>query len=108
MLAPRQDLINPSLAWMAAMDGPAFNRWFRGSPLERTRRGRILRNVAIAMGNSGETAYRDQLLSWAGSEDAVLAEAAQWALGQLEQRSAQAEALDAAPAVEPRAARPLD
>ena len=83
MLPPRQELVNPALEWLAAMDGPAFNRTFRGSPLERTRRKRILRNVAIAMGNSGESAYLPQLEAWSVGEDAVLAEAAAWAVARL-------------------------
>ena len=80
LLPPRRELINPALAWLAGMDGAAFNRMFRGSSLERTRRKRILRNVAIAMGTSGEEDFVQQLEEWASGEDAVLAEAAAWAL----------------------------
>ncbi len=85
MLA-RQELINPALEWLAAMDAPTFNRHFKGSPLERTRRKRLLRNVAIAMGNSGQQHFLPTLQTWAGAEadDPILAEAAQWALQQLE------------------------
>ena len=84
MLQPRAELVNPSLAWLASLDGPAFNRKFRGSPLERTRRRRILRNVAIAMGNSGDVQFRPQLTLWAAdADDPVLAEAAQWGLSRL-------------------------
>ena len=83
MLPARRELINPALDWLAAMDGPAFNRVFRGSPLERTRRKRVLRNVAIAMGNSGERDYLPQLEAWAAGEDAMLAEAAAWAVARL-------------------------
>ena len=83
MLEPRRELVNPELGWLAAMDGPEFNRRFRGSPLERTRRKRILRNVAIGMGNSGEGKFREQLETWAQGDDAVLAEAAVWALERL-------------------------
>src|ERR1700733_2717063 len=53
LLPARQELVNPALQWLADMDGPTFNRNFRGTPLERTRRKRILRNVAIAMGKRG-------------------------------------------------------
>jgi epoxyqueuosine reductase len=88
MLPPRQELVNPALEWLAAMDGPAFNRTFRGSPLERTRRKRILRNVAIAMGNSGVLDYLPQLDAWAVGDDAVLAEAASWAAAHLRGSSA--------------------
>ena len=81
----RPELVNPSLEWLASMDGPAFNRTFRGSPLERTGRRRLHRNVAIAMGNSGDRVHAPRLHEWAAGEDPVLAEAAQWALDRLEQ-----------------------
>ena len=80
---PRKELINPALEWLAGMDADAFRRWFKGSPLERTRRKRLHRNVAIAMGNSGERRFLPQLETWALGEDAVLAEAAGWALERL-------------------------
>jgi len=87
LLPARQELINPALQWLAGMDGPAFNRTFRGSPLERTRRKRILRNVAIAMGNSGVREFLPQLDAWIGGDDAVLAEAAAWAADRLRENS---------------------
>ncbi len=83
MLAPRAELVNPSLASLAGLDGAAFNRKFRGSPLERTRRKRLQRNVAIAMGNSGDAKFRPQLEGWTRGDDPVLAEAAAWALQRL-------------------------
>ena len=82
-LPARTQLINPPLDWLASLDGSAFNRWFRGSPLERTRRKRVLRNVAIAMGNSGEQKFLPQLRTWSEGEDAILAEAARWAIDRL-------------------------
>lgn len=75
----REELVNPSLEWLAEMDSRAFKRWFKGSPLERTGKKRLRRNVAIAMGNSGDERYLPQLESWAESEDEVLAESARWA-----------------------------
>jgi epoxyqueuosine reductase len=83
LLPVRQALINPALEWLAGLDGATFNRVFRGSPLERTRRKRVLRNVAIAMGNSGCSEYLQQLDSWAAGDDAVLAEAAAWSCARL-------------------------
>jgi epoxyqueuosine reductase len=65
------------------MDAAEFKRWFKGSPVERTRRKRLLRNVAIAMGNSGEQRFAAQLETWSAAEDPVLAEAAEWALKQI-------------------------
>jgi len=79
----RQELVNPSLEWLAGMDGREFKRWFRGSPLERTGRKRLQRNVAIAMGNSGLAGFLPKLREWAEGEDAVLAEAARWAMGRI-------------------------
>jgi epoxyqueuosine reductase len=83
LLPARNELINPRLQWLAEMDGAAFNRFFRGSPLERTRRKRILRNVAIAMGNSGEPEFIPQLEAWSAGDDPVLADAAAWAAHRL-------------------------
>jgi epoxyqueuosine reductase len=83
MLARRQ-LINPELDWLAAMDATQFKRWFKGSPLERTRLPRLHRNVAIAMGNSGDPDFIPQLRQWSSSEDPILAEAATWALRRLQ------------------------
>ena len=82
-LKTREELVNPALEWLAGLDGPGFRREFAGSPLERTKRGRLLRNVAIAMGNSGDVSNQSRLEEWAGGEDAVLAEAARWALQRL-------------------------
>ncbi len=82
-MPPRQELINPDLEWLAGMTSAEFRHWFKGSPLERTGKKRLHRNVAIAMGNSGEERFRERLESWAVGDDAVLAEAAQWALRRL-------------------------
>ncbi len=82
-LPTRPELVNPPLEWLASMDGPAFNRTFRGSPLERTGRKRLLRNTAIAMGNSGDASFIPRLRELAEHDDATVAEAARWALDRL-------------------------
>jgi epoxyqueuosine reductase len=87
-LPPRQDLINPSLDWLASLEGPDFTRVFRGSPVERTRRQTsrrkfFRRNVAIAMGNSGDAKFLPRLEAWASGDDPVLAETASWAVSRL-------------------------
>ena len=91
----RAELVNPALEELAAMDNAAFRRSFRGSPLERTGRKRLHRNVALAMGNSGDPRHAERLHEWAKSEDAVLAESAQWALGRLGANAADAAGEDA-------------
>jgi epoxyqueuosine reductase len=79
----RDEMINPALDWLAGMDATAFRLWFAGSPVERTRRRYLHRNVAIAMGNSKEKKFLLQLEQWAAGEDPVLAESAQWAMEQI-------------------------
>jgi epoxyqueuosine reductase len=81
----RPELINPALAWLARFTPEEFNQQFRGSPIKRTKRSGLLRNVAIAMGNSGEQEFLPQLKVWANAEaeDPVLAEAAAWAIERL-------------------------
>lgn len=83
-MLPRPQMINPALEWLAGMDAPEFKRWFKGSPIERTGRKRLQRNVAIAMGNSGDRKFAPQLKAWAGSDDPILAESAEWAIKQIQ------------------------
>ncbi len=83
-MLPRRELINPDLEWLAGLTSAEFRAWFKGSPLERTGKKRLHRNVAIAMGNSGEARFRERLQTWADAEDPVLAEAARWALARLD------------------------
>jgi epoxyqueuosine reductase len=84
-LSVRTDLVNPALAWLAEMDTESFRRWFGHSPLQRTKLGGLLRNVAIAMGNSGLALYLPKLQEWSNSLDPVLADAARWALARCQQ-----------------------
>jgi epoxyqueuosine reductase len=81
----RSALVNPALDWLASLTHAEFRRIFRGSPVERKRyKGMaykaMRRNVAIAMGNSGQQQFMPQLRLWAESADPVLAESAQWAI----------------------------
>jgi epoxyqueuosine reductase len=82
--APREALVNPALEWLAEMDEAAFGRWFFGSPVKRTKFSGFRRNIAIAMGNSGERRFLPTLREWSQSGDPVLAEAAGWAIGHLD------------------------
>jgi epoxyqueuosine reductase len=85
-LKPRGALVNPSLEWLGSLTAEDFRRLFRGSPVERAKFRGLQRNVAIAMGNSGEEKYLPQLKEWVGANDAVIAEAAQWAAGRIEEK----------------------
>ncbi|HEY0786245.1 MAG TPA: tRNA epoxyqueuosine(34) reductase QueG [Acidobacteriaceae bacterium] len=83
-MQPRAELINPSLAWLAALSEAEYAGLFHGSPVKRAKIAGLRRNVAIAMGNSGDPGFAEQLQAWAREDDAVVAEAAVWALAQLE------------------------
>ena len=52
-LKARDDLAAPPLAELAALDDAGFRAHFSGSPIKRIGRSRFLRNVLIAIGNSG-------------------------------------------------------
>jgi epoxyqueuosine reductase len=82
-LAVRTALVNPALAWLAELDAEGFRSWFRQSPVQRAKLAGLLRNTALAMGNSGLASYLPKLQEWAGGPDPVLAEAAQWAADRL-------------------------
>jgi epoxyqueuosine reductase len=79
----RTDLVNPALDWLAELDQESFRRWFRQSPVQRAKLSGLLRNVAIAMGNSGLPSYLPKLREWSAGSDPVLREAAQWAASRL-------------------------
>jgi epoxyqueuosine reductase len=82
-LGPRPELTLPALADLSRLDDPAFRTLFSKSPVKRIRRDRFVRNVLIAIGNSGEAGLagcaRDRL------DDAVplVRGAAIWALSRL-------------------------
>lgn len=82
--AVRGELVNPALDWLAGMDEAAFGEWFYGSPVKRAKFGGLRRNVAIAMGNSGDRRFLPRLREWAAAEDEAVAEASRWAAGRLE------------------------
>lgn len=82
-LEPREELVNPALEWLAAMDEQEFERQFNGSPVRRTGFLGLRRNIAIAMGNSGEGRFAQHLEAWSVAADDGLRGAARWALGRL-------------------------
>jgi len=79
----RDDLAAPDLAALAALDDAAFREKFSGSPIKRIGRARFLRNVAYAIGNSGDSQLSQAVRPLAADPDPVLAEAARWALARL-------------------------
>jgi epoxyqueuosine reductase len=82
--APRTELVNPGLEWIAGMNAEEFRRTFRGSPVKRAKLMGLLRNAAIAMGNSGDRKHLPRLRELAQSDDPAVAEHARWAIAKLE------------------------
>jgi len=69
----------PPLAELAAIDEAEFREMFRDSPIARAKYQGFLRNVTIAMGNSGDPKFIPALEKLAASTDPVIAEHATWA-----------------------------
>lgn len=82
-LNPREDLHSPDLGMLLALDEEAFRVNFRKSPIKRTKRRGLARNIAVAMGNSGNAAYIPHLEAAARDSDAVVRDHAEWALEKL-------------------------
>ena len=79
----RAELAAPALAGLLALDDAGFRQVFAGSPIKRIGRDRMVRNAAIAAGNSGEAALVAPLLTLADDASEVVREAAGWALNRL-------------------------
>ncbi|MEO1469781.1 MAG: tRNA epoxyqueuosine(34) reductase QueG, partial [Pseudomonadota bacterium] len=74
---------DPPLAELAGLDDAAFRARFAGSPVKRTGRVRVLRNVAVAIGNSGDRALVAVARRLAADPEPLIRGHAAWALGRL-------------------------
>jgi epoxyqueuosine reductase len=86
-LIGRDLLAAPSLADLSALDDSQFRAMFSGSPIKRIGRDRFVRNVLIAIGNSNDPALLPSAEVLRHDPDPIVAEAADWASGQLRQPS---------------------
>jgi epoxyqueuosine reductase len=84
-LLPRDDLIAPVLAELAALDDQGFRLKFSASPIKRIGRDRFVRNVLNAIGNSGQPSLSPVAARLTNDPNPVVAEAAQWAEARLGQ-----------------------
>ena len=80
---PRAELSAPKLAALAELDDAAFRAHFSGSAIKRTGRDRFLRNVMIAIGNSGDPALADVAEARLQDGSSLVRAMAVWALAQL-------------------------
>jgi epoxyqueuosine reductase len=90
---PRAELTAPRLADLAALDDQRFRAFFSGSPIKRIGRDRFLRNVLIAIGNSGDLGLAETAEARLDDASPLVRGMAVWALGQLapDRLAAQAE-----------------
>jgi len=80
---PRAELTAPRLADLAQLDDKAFRQLFAGSPIKRLGSARFIRNVLIALGNSGDKAQIPVAEALTADDDPVVRDAAVWAVGRL-------------------------
>jgi epoxyqueuosine reductase len=82
-LKAREDLKEPSIAFLLTLDDPSFRSFFSGSPVKRIGRDRFVRNVLIAAGNSADPQFTPQCRVLAGDPSPVVRGMAVWALKRL-------------------------
>jgi len=82
-LGAREALRAPGLAGLAALDDAGFRALFAGGPVKRIGRDRFVRNVAVAIGNSGDPALLPAVERLGADANPVVAEAANWAAARL-------------------------
>lgn len=84
-----EDMFRHSLRDFLALDEDAFRRVFAKSPIKRIKRSRFLRNVCVALGNTGTPADLEALRMAAEEADPLIAEHALWAIAEIEARNAE-------------------
>ncbi len=79
----RESLQAPLLSELAQLDDTAFRQMFSKSPVKRIGRNRFVRNVLIAIGNSGDAALASIIAPLTSDPDPLVSEMAHWALKEL-------------------------
>lgn len=82
----RADLAQPDLIELLSLDDAGFNHRFVGTPMLRTKRRGILRNVCVALGNVGGKSALPYLEQATHDQEPLIAEHAAWATQEIEGR----------------------
>ena len=82
-LVARDNLKEPSIAFLLDLDDAAFRAFFSGSPVKRIGRDRFIRNVLIAAGNSGQRSLIGRCCELTGDPSPVVRGMAIWTLSRL-------------------------
>jgi epoxyqueuosine reductase len=82
----RADLQLPDLIELLQLDEAGFKSRFAGTPILRTKRRGLLRNVCVALGNTGDASALLPLEKAAHDSEPLIAEHARWAIEQVTRR----------------------
>jgi epoxyqueuosine reductase len=82
----RKDLGQPDLIELLSLEEKDFKSRFAGSPVLRTKRRGFLRNVCVALGNTGDDSALSALEKSSQDAEPLIAEHARWAIEQIESR----------------------
>ncbi len=83
----RATLFQHTLRDFLSLTDDTFRALFAKSPIKRIKRPAFLRNVCVALGNTGTPADLPALEAAAQDENALIAEHAQWAVGEIRARA---------------------
>jgi epoxyqueuosine reductase len=82
----RSELAEPDLIELLLLDEKQFKSRFTGSPILRTKRRGLLRNVCVALGNTGDETALPALKKSSQDSEPLIAEHARWAISEIESR----------------------
>jgi len=85
----RADLAAPDLVELLSLDETGFKKRFAGTPMLRTKRRGLLRNVCVALGNVGDATALPALQHATGDSEPLIAEHARWAMERIAERNRQ-------------------
>jgi epoxyqueuosine reductase len=80
----RPDLAAPNLIDLLQLEEAGFKSRFAGTPILRTKRRGLLRNVCVALGNAGDKSALPALQKAAGDSEPLIAGHARWAMEQIQ------------------------
>lgn len=84
----RSELGQMELLELLTLDDASFKNRFAGTPMLRTKRRGVLRNVCVALGNCGDERALPSLERAAQDPEPLIAEHACWAIEQIQARTA--------------------
>jgi epoxyqueuosine reductase len=83
----REDLQSADLLELLSLDDAAFRQRFSGTPMLRTKRRGLLRNVCVALGNAGDESALPALEKATTDREPLIVEHARWAIEQIRNRN---------------------